>query len=125
MVGFSETQIKKYKEARDIYAILCYPTEFFMNTMIRIIVMNFPVTLEDIHNSVTVFVPDICDFKAKNDNKTNYSEEKYHKNTCKNFRIASFNHINNCCCCCFPDHRLVQCDQIMRWCCYNLGQGLL
>ena len=29
------------------------------------------------------------------------------------------------CCCCFPGHRLVQCDRIMRWWYFNLGQGLL
>ena len=28
-------------------------------------------------------------------------------------------------CCCFPGHWLVQCDQIMKWCCSNLSQGLL
>ena len=29
------------------------------------------------------------------------------------------------CCYCFTGHRIMQCDLIMRWCCSNLGQGLL
>ena len=34
-------------------------------------------------------------------------------------------YLNSQCCCCLPGHRLVQCDQIIRWWCSNLGQWLL
>ena len=52
VVGFSETQIKKSKEARDIYAILYYPT---VKDYIKIIRSNMPMKcplkVEDIKNS--------------------------------------------------------------------------
>ena len=56
MVEFSETQIKKSKGARDIYAIPCYPTvKDFINMIRGNMLMKCPVTVEDMNNPVKSF----------------------------------------------------------------------
>ena len=67
MIGFSEIKIKNAKEENDIYAILCYPmVKYFVNIIIRNLIMNFPVIVEYIKNISIIAGTKIKALKEKN-----------------------------------------------------------
>src|SRR5210317_2181159 len=60
MAGFSEQQINRAKKARDLYAMIGYPTvKDFIAIIKNNMLMNCPVTVEDIKNAEKIFGPDI------------------------------------------------------------------
>lgn len=66
MEGFYEQQITKAKKARDLYAMVGYPTIRDFKAMIKNnMLLNCPVTTDDIDNSVKIFGPDIHMLKGK------------------------------------------------------------
>src|SRR5210317_193221 len=66
MAGFSEHQINRAKKARDLYAMVGYPTVKDFIAMIKNnMLMNCLVTVEDIKNAEKIFGPDIHVLKGK------------------------------------------------------------
>ena len=66
LTGFSEQQITKAKKARDLYAMVGYPTVNDFKAMIQNnMLMNCPVTIEDINIASRSLVQTFMCSKAK------------------------------------------------------------
>ena len=66
MLGYTERQITRAKKARDLYAMVGYPSHRdFINMVKNNMINNCPVTEEDIKNSIKIFGKDIHMLKGK------------------------------------------------------------
>ena len=64
--GYSKRQIKDYQEVRDLYAKVGYPSpRDFQKLIADNMILNFPVTVEDVIRANKIYGRDIHSLKGK------------------------------------------------------------